>query len=112
MAGCRRCGVVPRPLRSSLGPFLLLLAVLAGLTSSLAARCRFAGGAGSVTTSGFVTPHQLQLAASWRTERANSLLYLHAAAATDTFDPWTALGISPGANAEEARQAYKKLIRK
>lgn len=31
---------------------------------------------------------------------------------TDTFDPWTVLGISTGASPEEARKAYKKLITK
>jgi len=35
-----------------------------------------------------------------------------AAAATDTFDPWTVLGISPSAGKDEARKAYKKLIAK
>lgn len=35
-----------------------------------------------------------------------------AAAAADTFDPWTVLGISPSAGAAEARKAYKKLIAK
>jgi len=32
--------------------------------------------------------------------------------ATDTFDPWTALGIAPNAGEEEARKAYKAIIRK
>lgn len=34
------------------------------------------------------------------------------AAAADTFDPWTVLGISTGADVSEARKAYKKLIAK
>jgi len=35
-----------------------------------------------------------------------------ATAATDTFDPWTVLGISIEAGVPEARKAYKKLIAK
>mmetsp|Transcript_84925 Transcript_84925/g.253158 ORF Transcript_84925/g.253158 Transcript_84925/m.253158 type:complete len:259 (+) Transcript_84925:119-895(+) len=35
-----------------------------------------------------------------------------AATATDTFDPWTVLGISTDAGTPEARNAYKKLIAK
>lgn len=35
-----------------------------------------------------------------------------AATATDTFDPWTVLGISTEAGVPEARKAYKKLIAK
>lgn len=35
-----------------------------------------------------------------------------AATEADTFDPWTVLGISPGASQGEARKAYKKLMRK
>lgn len=34
------------------------------------------------------------------------------AAVTDTFDPWTVLGISPDSSKEEARKSYKKLITK
>lgn len=34
------------------------------------------------------------------------------AASTDTFDPWTALGLAPDATKQEARKAYKKLITK
>mmetsp|Transcript_7947 Transcript_7947/g.22508 ORF Transcript_7947/g.22508 Transcript_7947/m.22508 type:complete len:264 (-) Transcript_7947:271-1062(-) len=35
-----------------------------------------------------------------------------ATATTDTFDPWTVLGISTEAGVQEARKAYKKLIAK
>jgi len=56
-------------------------------------------------------------ARSWVPGRSNSTHSLRSrmavrATATDTFDPWSVLGISPNAGIPEARRAYKKLITK
>lgn len=39
-------------------------------------------------------------------------LHVAMAAGGDSFDPWTVLGISPGASQADARKAYRKLIAK
>jgi len=61
-------------------------------------------GAGREDRPFIASGHFLQ--ASPRTRRAAE------AAVADTFDPWTVLGISTGADPSEARKAYKKLIAK